>query len=101
MSPSFLQELALPKPDPGGGAAAAFGARLALALVEKVVRLEYQRPRDDGETLFWAKAGQEVRVIADNLAGLQDADIQAYYQLTQARAAGDPEDLRTARCSWR
>ncbi len=97
MSPSFLQELARPQPDPGGGAAAAFGARVALALMEKVVRLEYQRPRNREESgAFWEAAWQEVQKIAQVLADLQDGDVQAYFQLTRALTAGDPEGLRNA-----
>ena len=46
---SFLQELAQARPDPGGGAAAAFGARLGLALLEKVVQLEGGRRREPKE----------------------------------------------------
>jgi len=97
MSPSFLQELARPQPDPGGGAAAAFGARVALALMEKVVRLEYQRPRNPGESgAFWEKTWQEVQEIARNLADLQDRDVRAYFQLTRARAADDAAVLAMA-----
>jgi formiminotetrahydrofolate cyclodeaminase len=97
MSPSFLHELARPQPDPGGGAAAAFGARVALALMEKVVRLEYQRPRNTEESgAFWEKTWQEVQEIARNLADLQDRDVRAYFQLTRARAANDAAALAMA-----
>jgi hypothetical protein len=54
MSPAFLTELARARPDPGGGAAAAYGARVGLALVAKVIHLELQRPnREAPEVLCW------------------------------------------------
>ncbi|MBM4275775.1 MAG: cyclodeaminase/cyclohydrolase family protein [Deltaproteobacteria bacterium] len=93
MSHQFLEDLARPQPDPGGGAAAAFGARVALALVEKVARLEYQRPRKEESGAFWGKIRQEIQEIAHNLADLQEQDVQAYFQLTRALAAGDAAAL--------
>ena len=43
MDSAFLKALALARPDPGGGAAAAHSAALGLALLAKVVQLEHQR----------------------------------------------------------
>ena len=37
MVDSFIDALAKPKPVPGGGAAAAYGASVGLALLEKIV----------------------------------------------------------------
>ena len=44
MSASFLDQLARARPDPGGGAAAAFSAGVGLALLTKVIRLEKSGP---------------------------------------------------------
>ena len=67
---SFLQELAQARPDPGGGAAAAFGARLGLALLEKVVQLEGGRRREPkGKASFtWEEALTQLRQLQETLA---------------------------------
>jgi len=89
---SFLQELAQARPDPGGGAAAAFGANLGLALLEKVVKLEGRRRRKtaDATGLTWEEALARLRGLAANLERLRAADVQAYFNLVAARASGDP-----------
>ena len=43
MHDSFLEALARPEPVPGGGAAAAHGACVGLALLEKIVLVELRR----------------------------------------------------------
>jgi formiminotetrahydrofolate cyclodeaminase len=97
MSPKFLEALARPQPDPGGGSAAAFGARVALALMEKVVRLEYQRPRNSDESrAFWEKTWQEIQEIGYKLEDLQEGDIRAYFHLTRALAGDDEVALARA-----
>ncbi len=81
MSSSFLKELAQAKPDPGGGAAAAYGAGLALALLEKVVRLEANRRRPDNRLrLRWEDTLERLRRISETVARLQDEDVQALFQ---------------------
>lgn len=87
---SFLQELAQPRPDPGGGAAAAYGARLGLALLEKVMQLEAGRRRKTKaeSAPHWAEALPRVRQMAEHLDQLQQDDNQAYCQLAAARASG-------------
>jgi len=94
----FLQELARPQPDPGGGAAAAYGASLGLALLEKVVRLEGgRRPQPQGEAgLDWDTALASLRRLAQSLARLREEDVRAYFELTAARASGDPARLAAA-----
>jgi len=94
---SFLQELAQARPNPGGGAAAAYGANLGLALLEKVVRLESQRrPKPAGEALrTWGEALARLRRLAENLEKLQAEDVQAYFNLVAARASGDGARLAT------
>jgi formiminotetrahydrofolate cyclodeaminase len=95
---TFLQELAQARPNPGGGAAAAYGANLGLALLEKVVRLEGQRrPKPAGETLrTWEEALAQLRRLSASLAELQEEDVQAYVNLTSARASGDAARLAAA-----
>lgn len=95
---SFLQELAQPRPDPGGGAAAAYGARLGLALLEKVVQLEEGRQRKPAakSSLTWAEARSRLKNLAESLEKLQEEDVQAYAQLAAALASGN--DLAAAVC---
>lgn len=89
MSPSFLEKLAQTQPDPGGGAAAAYGARLGLALVEKVIKLEVRRAaRDQKQTHLWQENLIKVRKFEAALARLQDEDVQAYLNLARVRASG-------------
>jgi len=94
MASSFLKALAQARPDPGGGAAAAHSAALALALLEKVVRLERQRPGP--EPGFWIDLLGRVRQVATSLVRLQEEDVRAYFNLTRARTKGDPEELAAA-----
>lgn len=95
---SLLQELARPRPDPGGGAAAAYGANLGLALLEKVVRLEgRRRPQPLGEAgLGWEEALLRLQRLAQTLARLREEDVQAYVSLSAARASGDAARLAAA-----
>jgi formiminotetrahydrofolate cyclodeaminase len=97
MESKFLHALAQGRPDPGGGAAAAHGAAIGLALLEKVVRLEQQRWGVCGRPGFpWDDLFRRVRQVADALLRLQEEDIQAYFNLTQARGSGDPSMLARA-----
>jgi formiminotetrahydrofolate cyclodeaminase len=85
---SFLEQLARPQPNPGGGAAAAHGALLALALLEKIIRLEARRPAADNAPLPWEDKLSELRQQAEALARLKEEDVLAYQQLAEARAQG-------------
>jgi formiminotetrahydrofolate cyclodeaminase len=97
MDSAFLKALALPRPDPGGGAAAAHSAALGLALLEKVVRLEHQRPRPAPRAhLDWDDLLARAQAASAALLRLQAEDVQAYSRLARARAAGDPEALAAA-----
>jgi formiminotetrahydrofolate cyclodeaminase len=94
----FLKQLAQARSDPGGGAAAAYGAGLGLALLEKVVRLEgRRRPNPEGvPTRAWEEALTRLRLLAETLAHLRGEDVRAYFELTAARASGDAARLADA-----
>jgi formiminotetrahydrofolate cyclodeaminase len=82
---------------PGGGAAAAYGALVGLALLEKVVRLESRRPRQGSdERRFWADLLAGVRRSVDILNDLCEKDSEAYVALVAARRAKDAAALKAA-----
>ena len=88
METSFLEQLSQPRPDPGGGAAAAYGGMLALALVAKVVQLEALRPANQGERQVWAEKFEQVQQLAADLDRLREEDVKAYAQMVEVRATG-------------
>lgn len=86
MLTSFIEELAKARPDPGGGAAAAYGISLSLALVEKVVRLELQRAERSSDRIYlWENSLAQLEQLRIILSQLQERDIQAYFKLMKAR----------------
>jgi formiminotetrahydrofolate cyclodeaminase len=87
---SFLQELAQARPGPGGGAAAAFGARLGLALLKKVVQLEGGRRREPkgAAPLTWEDALTQLHRLDETLERTQAEDVRAYANLAAARTSG-------------
>jgi formiminotetrahydrofolate cyclodeaminase len=98
MSPEFLRELAQARPDPGGGAAAAYAARVGLALIEKVIKLELGRQgnQDQGRQ-FWEEQLTHLGGLVTEMAHLQEADVQAYAALSRAwRNRSQPEELLAA-----
>ena len=100
---SFLQELAQPRPDPGGGAAAAYGARLGLALLEKVVLLEGRRRRPPaGASAFtWEQALARLRRLSAVFSELQEADVQAYFKSHDRPGLRGPRPTGRSRCGRR
>lgn len=82
MSRLFVKDLAEPRPEPGGGAAAAYGVSLGLALITKVLLLEERRgtkmPLDcgSGEEMLAGLAG-----LATEASRLRDEDCRAYRKL--------------------
>ena len=90
MDTSFLDQLSQPRPDPGGGAAAAYGGMVALALLAKVVQLEAQRPSNQGQQQVWAEKLEQVQQLTAHLDRLREEDVQAYGQMVRVRASGDP-----------
>ncbi len=85
---SFLDQLSQPRPDPGGGAAAAYGGMLALALLEKVARLEAQRPSNQGGRQGWEEKLEQIKQLTTDLDRLREEDVRAYAQLARVRASG-------------
>jgi formiminotetrahydrofolate cyclodeaminase len=97
MDSAFLAALAQARPDPGGGAAAAHGAALGMALLKKVVKLEQRRQESDPRADFpWDDLLGRSRQVAAAMARLQEEDVQAYFNLTQARNSGDSEKFAAA-----
>jgi formiminotetrahydrofolate cyclodeaminase len=92
---SFLQALAQARPDPGGGAAAAHAAALGIALLEKVAKLEQQRPACSVQP-DWHEFLRRIFQVAAALARLQNEDVQAYFNFSKARGSHDPEELPAA-----
>ncbi len=84
MVDSFIDALARPKPVPGGGAAAAHGASVGLALLEKIVQVELQRSPDSLEAK-WRNLLQEVKKSSTTLLRLRDEDGRAYVRFAQAK----------------
>ncbi len=87
MHDSFLEALARPEPVPGGGAAAAHGACVGLALLEKIVLVELRRSDIPSETR-WQNLLEEVRRSSSTLLQLRDEDGEAYVRFAQARTFG-------------
>ena len=74
MSASFLDQLARARPDPGGGAAAAYSAGVGLALLTKVIRLEKTRPCIEESLLrFWTEKLAETRRLTRIFLRLRQA----------------------------
>ena len=87
MSPSFLEKLSQPRPDPGGGAAAAYGGLLALALLAKVMQLEAIRPSNQGDRQVWEEKLAQIKQLTADLDRLREEDVRAYQRLAQTRAS--------------
>ncbi len=98
MDDSFLDSLSKPTPNPGGGAAAAFGARVGIALLEKIVRLELNRHAGkSSEESYWEGLLAAARKSNEALRSLQVEDGRAYLKLAGARArSSDPQEEATA-----
>lgn len=91
MSPRFLEDLAQARPDPGGGAAAAYGAKVGLALLEKVVQLELKRPHlENPHGASWDQTLTQLRQLRADFSRLQEQDVQAYMGLARCRGTGKP-----------
>jgi len=87
MVDSFIDTLAEPKPVPGGGAAAAHGGCVGLALLEKIVTVELQRSRDSSAS-EWKNLLQKVQKSSSTLLHLRDEDGRTYMRFAQAKTFG-------------
>ncbi len=90
MVDSFLDDLRRPRPDPGGGAAAAHSALLGIALAEKIVCLERKRfAGKHPESELWEDCFLRVSRLTDSFTRLRSEDVQAYQQLADALRDGE------------
>jgi formiminotetrahydrofolate cyclodeaminase len=97
LSPSFLDDLAKPRPDPGGGSAAAYAALVALALGEKVTRLELGRCRpEEIQRRFWGEQLHGIMQLQQDFSRLCNRDVLAYQQVARALAGRAEPDQRQA-----
>jgi formiminotetrahydrofolate cyclodeaminase len=84
---NFLKELAQPKPDPGGGSAAAYVGAVATGLALKVLKLEIQRSSNVRqirlESLLTALQGYNEQFLS-----LVRADEEAYKDFMESRKTG-------------
>ena len=93
MDDSFLTALAKPEPIPGGGAAAAHGALVGFALLEKIARVELQRQELTPETkLMWHQLLDQVCSSATTIKTLRVEDGRAYMRFAVARSSGGKEN---------
>jgi len=83
----FLEQLSQPRPDPGGGAAAAYGGMVALALLAKVAQLEAQRPGNPGNPQVWEEKLKQINRLTGDLDRLREEDVRAYAQMVRVRAS--------------
>lgn len=82
-SDSFLDALRRPQPDPGGGSAAAHGALLGLAILEKILHLESSRHAVDSEARAgWSAALLQLEALERTFLDLRERDVRAYYGLS-------------------
>jgi methenyltetrahydrofolate cyclohydrolase len=107
MNASFLEQLAQARPDPGGGAAAAYSAGVGLALLTKIIRLEKSRPYNDAsQGKFWAEQLAETRRLTRIFQQLRQVDVEAYLTMAQALSVRQQgSNLQRAveeatRCPW-
>jgi formiminotetrahydrofolate cyclodeaminase len=91
MHTSFLEALARPEPVPGGGAAAAHGACVGLALLEKIVQVELRRSDIPSESR-WHNLLEEVRQSSADLLRLRDEDGNAYMRFAKAKTFGKGDE---------
>jgi formiminotetrahydrofolate cyclodeaminase len=96
MPESFLNALAKPQPDPGGGAAAAYGALLGLALLEKIIVLEQARAKENARPFTaWDNKLTALKSLFGNIETLRELDRKIYPRLVQARHSKAPLSVLT------
>ena len=89
MQDDFIKALADPtQPIPGGGAAAAYAGTIALALFEKIVRVEMRRRRKNTEGVQWQDLLEQALALAKSFHQLRERDAESYLQLARAKKSG-------------
>ena len=89
MLDDFIKTLADPaRPIPGGGAAAAYAGSVALALFEKIVRVEMRRRQNISENTQWPDLLDQVLTLTQSFRRLRDRDAQSYLHLAQIKRSG-------------
>ncbi len=81
---AFLKQLAEPRPDPGGGAAAAYAGLVAAALILKVTKIESNRKIAVAK-VDWNNLISLTKDLIKDLEDLIPADINAYHNFIQAK----------------
>jgi formiminotetrahydrofolate cyclodeaminase len=61
---------------------------VAVALLEKVVQLEAQRPANQGNPQVWEEKLDQIRQLTADLDRLREEDVRAYAQMAQVRTSG-------------
>jgi formiminotetrahydrofolate cyclodeaminase len=61
---------------------------VALALLEKVVQLEAQRPGNQGQRQDWEEKLAQIKQLTADLDRLREEDVKAYARMVQVRASG-------------
>lgn len=102
ISDSFLNELSKPQPDPGRGAAAAHGALIGLALIEKIVLLEWARAGED-DLVFHSREKDSALIdsLFYQMESLREKDRKIYPEMVRLRTSGTqgPAYLRVVETS--
>lgn len=81
---AFLEALQQPRPDPGGGSAAAHGGLMALCLLHKVAALEEKRAaKTSALGRWWNETLQEILSLAEAFRRWRKDDVEAYQKLAQ------------------
>ena len=85
MNATFIDRLSQARPDPGGGAAAAYSAGVGMALLTKIIRLEKSRPyNDEIQVKFWTEQLAQTRRLTRIFQHLRHVDVEAYLTMSQA-----------------
>ncbi|MDY0042279.1 MAG: cyclodeaminase/cyclohydrolase family protein [Desulforhabdus sp.] len=89
MSESFIAALAEPRPDPGGGAAAAYAGSVACALMVKILRLEANRhPQQCESHSYWTRLLEQAHRLTEQFESARENDVRAYLEFSAARKQG-------------
>jgi formiminotetrahydrofolate cyclodeaminase len=92
MHDSFLSDLSSPeRPAPGGGAAAAHAGAVALALLEKIVRVEMRRRQSVSGRSLWEDLLDQISSLTQSLYRLRDEDGMSYMRLAETKTSGKKE----------